>query len=148
MSADIINMHTNEPGGQVFGVDDSGAAYMNSPRWKWEWNLNTIVVLLGFASGFVAWGYTLSNFGGSVAQNANEIRDLAVRVTANEVGLRRVDNHELRLTSVEKQLSDSASSIKDIQTTVNKLATDTQVAKEILQRIEATQNREADKPPR
>lgn len=30
------------------------------PAFKWEWNLNTIVVIVGFATGLIAWGGTLA----------------------------------------------------------------------------------------
>lgn len=112
---------------------------MSAPAWKWEWNLNTVVVLIGFASGFVAWGYTLSDIQQGRSINEVNISNLTSRVGANEVVLRRIDNHELRITNMEKAASDAAVTMKSLDTTLNGLASDMKVTREILQRIEAAQ---------
>ena len=112
------------------------------PRFEWQWNLNTLVVLVGFASGFVTWGYTFAEMRGTQSDNAKTITTLDTRVSANEVALRRIDNHEIRITSIEKQMADSSSTMRDVQATLNKLAADMQTANAILSRIEAAQTRE------
>jgi chromosome segregation ATPase len=109
-----------------------------------EINLNTVVVLLGFAAGLITWGYTLSEFRTGQATNAKSITDIETRVGATEAStratLRQLDNHELRITEMEKQMSDAAGSMKEVQKTLNDLTSDTRVMKEILQRIEAAQS--------
>ncbi len=112
---------------------------MAAPAWKWEWNLNTLVVLLGFASGFVAWGYTLADIKQGRTTNETNIGELTTRVSANEVVLRRIDNHELRITNMEKAATDATASMKSLEATLNGLASDMKVTREILQRIEAAQ---------
>jgi len=112
---------------------------MAAPTWKWEWNLNTLVVLIGFASGFVAWGYTLSDMQAGRAENRRDIESLTARVTANETTLRRIDNHELRITNMEKAATDATATMRSLETTLNGLASDMKVTREILQRIEASQ---------
>ena len=115
---------------------------IRAPKIAWRLNLNTIVVLAGFASGFVTWGYTFAEMQTNQTGNTDRITHLETRVTANEVALRRVDNHEVRITAIEKQLTDSSDTMRGVQATLNKLAADMQTANAILSRIEATQNRE------
>jgi len=114
---------------------------MAAPTWKWEWNLNTVVVLIGFAGGFVAWGYTLSTMQIGLATSASNIVDLSARVSANELSLRRLDNHELRLTSIEKAADNATASMRALEKTLGDLASDMKVTREILQRLEAAQRR-------
>lgn len=112
---------------------------MTAPTWKWEWNLNTLVVLVGFASGFVAWGYTLADLKQGRSLNEANIANLTSRVSANEVAIRRLDNHELRIATMEKAATDAADTMKSLDKTLNNLASDMRVTKEILQRLEAAQ---------
>lgn len=112
---------------------------MAAPAWKWEWNLNTLVVLAGFAGGFVAWGYTLADIKQGREVNESKIVDLTARVSSNETALRRIDNHELRITNMEKAATDATATMRSLETTLNGLATDMKVTREILQRIEASQ---------
>lgn len=112
---------------------------MNAPTWKWEWNLNTLVVLVGFASGFVAWGYTLADLKQGRSINETNIANLTLRVSANEAAIRRLDNHELRITAMEKAATDADDTMKSLEKTLNNLASDMRVTKEILQRLEAAQ---------
>src|SRR5690606_517427 len=112
---------------------------MNAPTWKWEWNLNTLVVLVGFAGGLVAWGYTLADLKQGRAINETNIANLTARVSANEIAIRRLDNHELRIATMEKAATDAADTMKSLDRTLNNLASDMRVTKEILQRLEASQ---------
>jgi len=112
---------------------------MNAPTWKWEWNLNTLVVLVGFAGGLVAWGYTLADLRQGRAINETNIANLTARVSANEIAIRRLDNHELRIATMEKAANDAADTMKSLNETLNNLASDMKVTKEILQRLEAAQ---------
>ena len=116
-----------------------------APTWKWEWNLNTLVVLVGFASGFVAWGWTLNELQSGRTTNAANIDRLDARLSALEVQSRRIDNHELRIANVEKQATDAATAMRAVEATLNALTTDVKVVREILQRLEAGQNGRA--PP-
>ncbi len=106
------------------------------PAFRWEWNINTIAVLLGFAGMFIAWGYTWAE----VKVKVGSIDRIDTRLTAVEVDVRRLDNHELRLTTVEKQATDSATATRAMESTLNSLAIDVRVTREILQRLEASQS--------
>jgi hypothetical protein len=119
---------------------------MGVPRPKignFEINLNTIVVLLGFAAGLITWGYTLSEFRTNQTTNAENIKGINAHLSTTDVKTeamsRTLDAHELRLTAVERQMSDAASTMKEVQNSLNRVATDTQVTKEIVSRIEAAQ---------
>ena len=112
---------------------------VRAPAWKWEWNLNTLVILLGFAGGLIAWGATWERVSANQDVHAQSLERLDKRVTAVEVSLRQLDNHELRLSSVEKQAAEAATSMRAVESTLNTLSADTRVMREILQRIEAGQ---------
>jgi len=113
---------------------------MQTPRLRWEININTIAVILGFAGGLVAWGYTLSEMTTGLETNARDIDNLSERVVAVERSIRILDNHELRLSNVERQAVDASAAMREVNTTLNSLAADMKVTREILQRIEAAQN--------
>lgn len=112
-----------------------------APRFRFEWNLNTIVVLLGFAAGLIGWGYTFNDVQTGRVQNRENITRLDARLATIETEVRRIDNHELRITTMEKSAADAATTMKSLDRTLNDLASDMRVTKEILLRIEASQNR-------
>ncbi|WVT72582.1 hypothetical protein QM996_13825 [Sinorhizobium chiapasense] len=112
---------------------------VRAPVWKWEWNLNTVVILLGFISGIAAWGMTWERLTANQQIHAENIDKLDKRVTTLEASMRLLDNHELRLTGVEKQAAEAATSMRAVENTLNSLAADMRVTREILQRIEASQ---------
>ncbi|WP_373413723.1 hypothetical protein [Ensifer aridi] len=112
---------------------------VKAPTWKWEWNLNTLVILLGFGGGLIAWGATWERVNANQGAHANALDRLDKRLTGVEATIRQLDNHELRISSVEKQAAEAATSMRAVETTLNSLAADMRVTREILQRIEASQ---------
>lgn len=112
---------------------------VRAPTWKFEWNLNTLVILLGFASSLIVWGASWEKL--SAGQNAHTqaIERLDKRLTSAETTLRQLDNHELRIAAMEKQAAEAATSMRAVESTLNNLAADMRVTREILQRIEASQ---------
>ena len=118
---------------------------MQRPTWKWEWNLNTVVILLGFAAGIAAWGGTWARLTDGQLAHRAELERLDKRMTTVEAYTRILDNHELRISAIEKQASDAATSMRAVQEALSGLAADMRVTREILQRIEAAQARRA--PP-
>ncbi|AFL49379.1 hypothetical protein ABIE78_004848 [Sinorhizobium fredii] len=112
---------------------------VKTATWKFEWNLNTLVILFGFAGGVIAWGATWERVGANQDAHGRSIDRLENRVTAVETTVRQLDNHELRLSAVEKQAAEAATSMRAVETTLNSLLADTRVMREILQRIEASQ---------
>lgn len=121
------------------GETEDKAEHMQTPTFEWKWNLNTIVVLTGFAAGFVTWGYTVAELKGTVATTETGMNRVSGRVSALEQSSRTLDNHELRITAVERRVDSSDASARATDATLNALGTDIRVMKEILQRIEATQ---------
>lgn len=116
-------------------------ARVKAPTWKWEWNLNTIMQLITIASIIFGGGWVLAEQKSAVAKAKTELDVLSTRVNAIEVSLRKVDMQELRLTNVEKNLGDTASSLRSLESSVNNLGSDVKVVKEILQRLEAAPRR-------
>ncbi|MFK3965658.1 hypothetical protein ACI2KT_18840 [Ensifer adhaerens] len=112
---------------------------VRAPAWKWEWNLNTVVILLGFAGGLVAWGATWERLSSNQGAQARTLDQIDKRVTTLEASMRLLDNHELRITGVEKQAAEAATSMRAVENTLTSLSVDTRVMREILQRIEAGQ---------
>ncbi|WP_454287069.1 hypothetical protein [Rhizobium arsenicireducens] len=113
---------------------------VKAPVWKWEWNLNTVVILLGFAGGIAAWGGMWERVNAGNSANGAAVERMDNRLTAIEASVRRLDTQELRITAVEKQAQDAALATRMIEGTLNALAADMRVTREILQRIEAAQN--------
>ncbi len=113
---------------------------MRAPTWRFEWNLNTIVLLFGLLAGVAAWGATWERMSSGQAANLGAIDRLDRRVTSLETTARMLDNHELRISNVEKQASDAATAMRAVEAALNALAADMKVTREILQRIEAAQN--------
>lgn len=105
----------------------------------WHMNLNTVVVLIGFAGGFVAWGYTLSELQTGRAANAANIERLTTDVRRLDEQSRRLDNHELRIGAVERQATESMSALRAVESAINSLASDMRLTREILERLERSQ---------
>ena len=114
---------------------------MRTPAWKWEWNLNTVVILLGFIGTIAAYGAAWERITSRQGDHAMDIERLDKRVTALEAASRTLDNHELRISNVEKQATDAATAMRAVEAALNGLAADMKVTREILQRIEAAQSR-------
>lgn len=79
------------------------------PVFKWEWNINTLAVMMGFIGGFIAWGYTLAEMRTGREQNARDIvaltanfSALAARVDLIERAQAKMDQLDYRITSNEK----------------------------------------------
>lgn len=117
---------------------------MQAPTFKWEWNPNTIAVLVGFAAGFVAWGYTLNDLRTGRAINAEKISALETRVSTLEGVGRVLDNHELRLSTVETSARDASASMRAVEASLTALASDVRVTREIMERLERAQKTAGD----
>lgn len=114
---------------------------MHTPAFKWEWNLNTIAILITFAGGLIAGGYFIND---TVQVNADQNRDIGrldVRVDRMADEMRMLPNHELRLSAAERLLTDAGQNMRAVQETAGELKSDVRVIREIVQRIEASQRR-------
>ncbi|KQY71364.1 hypothetical protein ASD52_06695 [Ensifer sp. Root142] len=112
---------------------------VRAPAWKWEWNLNTVVILLGFVGAIMTWGASWERLSSSQDIHSQALDRLDRRITAAEVSIRQLDNHELRIAAMEKQAVEAATSMRAVESALNGLAADMRVTREILQRIEASQ---------
>lgn len=76
---------------------------------KWEWNVNTVAVLMAMVTGFVAWGYTLAEMRNGREQDSQAIARLAsdsvavaARIDLIDRTLSKMDQTEYRLAQLEK----------------------------------------------
>jgi hypothetical protein len=130
---------------------------MSDPiAFKWEWNINTVAVLLGFIGGFIAWGYTLAELRTGREQNATNIERLAAqssgldsRLALLERTLTRLDQGDYRMGQIEKaheQLDVRVSRIvetysnqfADFRTQLSAISTQIALTNQTLSRIENT----------
>lgn len=114
---------------------------MHAPAFEWKWNINTVAVMVGFASGFVAWGYTSAEMEAGRKMNATNIELISNRIATVESENRMLANHELRISALEKQGGDTSSALRAVEGSLNSLASDMRVTREILQRLEAASGR-------
>jgi predicted amino acid-binding ACT domain protein len=121
------------------------------PVWENKWGPNTVISVLGFTimliGGLVAWGYIVAEFRGALATHTVEIEKLDRRLTAVESEVRSFGSLGIRLSNVEKQALDFATAMKAVEATLNALTTEVRVSREILQRLEATSNRNGNHLP-
>jgi septation ring formation regulator EzrA len=122
---------------------------------KWEWNINTVAVLLGFVAGFIAWGYTLAELRQGREQNATNIEKLAAQNVAFgtrfeliERALSKMDQTDYRLTLLEKgqdsldqrmnRMAEAYSNqFSDMRTQLSTISTQIALTNQSLNRIEA-----------
>lgn len=102
---------------------------ISAPKVRYEVNLNTIIVLVGFCSMAIGWGITWG-------QNTTDIKTLMEFRTEALVSLRQVDNLNFRMTAAEASNAAVTRGMAELQSAVGRQSGDIQVVKEILQRIE------------
>lgn len=114
-------------------------------------NLNTYVAVGGFLLTLIVMifggGAALSKIDTRITGNTTAIDTLRTRVGVVESLQRSVDNHELRLTSVEAQGRASAEGIRAVENSMNQLSSDIRVVREILQRLESKSDADRRGPP-
>lgn len=120
-----------------------------------EWNLNTIVMLVGFLAGFIAWGATWGTFSTRVELNDKRFDDWTVRheslhrerqaasvaadartdqkISQLDTETRKIENLGYRVTVVEQAGINTSKSIERLQETVNQQSTDIRVMREIIE---------------
>ncbi len=120
-----------------------------------EWNLNTIVMLVGFLAGFIAWGATWGTFSTRVELNDKRFEDWTIRheglhrerqaqaasndartdqrLTQLDIETRKIENLGYRVTVAEQAGITTSKSIERLQETVNQQSTDIRVMREIIE---------------
>ena len=110
-----------------------------TPKWRFEWNLNTVAIIIGFAVMIGGWGYNYSDLVAADRANARAIEDIRGQLAELSATQRTLDNHELRLTAVESLARDTTGAMRSVEQALNSLATDLRVTREILERLERSQ---------
>lgn len=95
------------------------------------------IIVIGTLVFTIIGGYFTLKY--STEENTKQITDISARVSANEMAIRRIDTHELRITNLEKAAGDASSAMRSLESTLNGVASDLKVTREILQRLEANQ---------
>jgi hypothetical protein len=103
-----------------------------------EINLNTLVIVGGFLAGIATWGATWERISSGQQRADLGIERLERRMVALETNMRTLDNHELRISAVERAAAEAAVNSREMNVTVNGVVTDIKVIREIVQRIEAS----------
>ena len=114
--------------------------HVPTPKWRFEWNLNTIAIIVGFVVMIGGWGYNYSDLVAADRANAEAIDRLRSDLAELAATNRTLDNHELRLTTVETQARETASAMRAIESSLNSLSTDIRVMREIVERMERSQS--------
>lgn len=114
---------------------------MQAPRFKWEVNSNTIFQVVQLLGLMVAAVWFLGEMKAVNDENRKAIEHLDRRLTAVETDARRIDGHEIRLSTVEKQAVSAAEAMRTVEQTLSNLSADIRVVREILQRIEGRENK-------
>lgn len=117
---------------------------VSTPAFEWKWNINTLAILFGFAGALLGGGYVVNELVQGRISNARNIERLDQRIDGMMSELRAIPNHELRLTTVERELTEGAMKLDEVNEVANELKVDIRVIKEIVQRIENSQRSSLD----
>lgn len=114
-------------------------------------NLNTMVVIGGFLITIITMIFTggvkFSAVNSGIEANKNAVANLHTRVSSIESVQRTIDNHELRIKTMESQMLDSIAGIRAVETSMGQLSSDIRVVREILQRLESKTDADRRGPP-
>lgn len=113
---------------------------MNIPPIKREWNVNTIISVIGLLTTVFGGVYAYSQITAQVGFTAQEFANYRVatdaRLAALEAGSRRIDALEFRVSANEIDNAAMVKGMSDLQSAVAQQSGDIRVMREILQRIE------------
>ena len=131
---------------------------MNAPARKYEVNINTLILLAGFAATAIGWGMIWGRFTGDVSAMALKYDAWIVtheqmhkdrlatvtgveartdqRISAIEGEMRKYENLAYRITVQEQGSQTLARSVEELKAAVNSQSGDIRVMREILQRLD------------
>ena len=89
---------------------------------KWEWNINTVAVLVGFVAGFIAWGYTLAELRNGREQDAANIERLTKENAAFDQRLALVDRELAKGDQTEYRMAQLEKSQDNVDTRLNRIS--------------------------
>lgn len=113
---------------------------MHTPAFRYELNLNTVILCVTLVVTGAGWGIAYHALVQGRDNNAASISRLETRVATLETTGRVLDNHELRIVTVERQATEASSATRAVEHSINNLSADMRVIKEILERLERQQN--------
>ncbi len=102
---------------------------MQGPARKYEVNINTIILLVGFAATAIGWGMTWQSTTGDI----KTLMDFRAEALA---GLKQIDSLTFRVSAAEASNASVSRIMSDLQSAVSQQSGDIRVMREILQRIE------------
>lgn len=112
---------------------------MHRPPFKYELNLNTLLLFVTLILTGVGWGMAYNALVTGRDANAANIERLETRIVSLETTGRILDNHELRISNVEVSSRDASAALRAVETSINALASDMRLTRELLQRMERVQ---------
>lgn len=89
---------------------------------KWEWNINTVGVLVGLIAGFVAWGYTLAEIRSGREENSRDIASLVNQFANIESRVSLIERNEAKSDQMEYRLAQNEKAIEGVDTRLNRFA--------------------------
>ena len=121
-------------------TDRNEDMHVTAPRFEWKWTAGNLLSLLNLFVLVAGGGWFASAIDSRVGYSETAIDAIQADIRRLETTGRTLDNHELRLTRVEDQASSAASAMRTVEASLNALASDIRVTREIVQRIENAQN--------
>jgi len=103
---------------------------------KWEFNLQTLVLLGGIAGVLIAWGYTLSGLQSDTERNTASVAALTIGLERNDS---KTDQLDTRVVALEKIAADAITLRRELEGTLGQFKADIEVIKSILLRLEQQQ---------
>jgi len=100
---------------------------------KWEFNLQTLVLLGGIAGVLIAWGYTLSGLQSDTERNTASVAALTIGLERNDS---KTDQLDTRVVALEKIAADAITLRRELEGTLGEFRSDIAVIKEILVRMD------------
>ena len=121
---------------------------MKAPTVKYEINLNTIVLIVGFGITTTAWGVTWGSFTSDVKAMDNKFtaeinrldKNLSLadeRARSADIELRKIENLGYRMTVQEQASVAQTRSVDELKVIVTTIASDMRFVKEATQRSDA-----------